>query len=58
MDTDSCYLAKIGDWRHFSQSAKLGLRQVHDAEKNNWLATTKFSEITPGLFKPKFLCVA
>ena len=33
---------------------KLGMRQAYKADKKNWLATDKFSERTPGLFKPEF----
>ena len=29
--------------------------QAYEADKKNWLATDKFSERTPGLFKPEFV---
>ena len=32
-----------------------GMKQAYEADKKNWLATDKFSERTPGLFKPEFL---
>ena len=31
------------------------MKQAHEADKKNWLATEKFSERTPGLFKPEFV---
>ena len=31
------------------------MKQVYEADKKNWLATDKFSERTPGLFKPGFV---
>ena len=53
MDTDSFYLAITGD--SLDEIVKPGLRQAYEADKKNWLATYKFSERTPGLFKPKFV---
>ena len=29
------------------------IKQTYEADKKNWLATDKFSERTPGLFKPE-----
>ena len=29
--------------------------QAYEADKKNWLATDKFSERIPGLFKPEFV---
>ena len=31
-------------------------KQAYGADKKNWLATDKFSERTPDLFKPEFVC--
>ena len=31
------------------------MKQAYEADKKNWLATDKFSERTPGLFKPEFV---
>ena len=31
------------------------MKKVYEADKKNWLATDKFSERTPGLFKPEFV---
>ena len=31
------------------------MKQEHEADKKNWLATDKFSERTPDLFKPRFV---
>ena len=31
------------------------MKQAYEADKKNWLATEKFSEITPGLFKLEFV---
>ena len=30
------------------------MKQEYEADKENWLATDKFSERTPGLFKSEF----
>ena len=34
---------------------KPGMKQAHEADRKNWLATEKFSERTPGLFKSEFV---
>ena len=31
------------------------MKKAYEADKKNWLATKKFSERTPGLFKPEFV---
>ena len=53
MDTDLFYLAMSGD--SLDEIVKPGMRQAYEADKKNWLATDKFSERTPGLFKPEIL---
>ena len=51
MDTDSFYLAMSGD--SLDEIVRPEIKQEYEAEKKNWLATDKFSERTPGLFKPE-----
>ena len=53
MDTDLFYLAISGD--SLDEIAKPEIRQAHEADKKNWIASDKFSERTPGLFKPEFV---
>ena len=53
MDTDSFYLAISGD--SLDDIVRPEMKQAHEADKKNWLATDKFSERTPGLFKPEFV---
>ena len=53
MDTDSFHLAISGDY--LDKIAKPEMKQVCEADKKNWLATDKFSERTPGLFKTEFI---
>ena len=53
MDTDSFYLAISGDL--LDEIVKAEMKQAYEADKKNWLATDKFSEKTPGLFKPEFV---
>ena len=53
MDIDSFYLAMSGDSLH--EIAKPEMKQAYEADKKNWIATYKFSERTPGLFKPEFV---
>ena len=53
MDTDSFYLAMSGD--SLDEIVRPEMRQTYEADKKNWLATDKFSERTPGLFKPEFV---
>ena len=48
MDTDSFYLAMSGD--SLDEIARPEMKQAYEVDKKNWLATDKFSEITPGLF--------
>ena len=49
MDTTSFYLAMIGD--PLDEIVRPEMKQAYEADKKNWLATDKFSERTPGLFK-------
>ena len=51
MDTDSFYLAMSGD--SLDEIVRPEMKQAYEADKKNWLATDKFSERTPGLFKPE-----
>ena len=53
MDTDSFYLAMSGD--SLDEIVRPEMEQVYEADKKKWLATDKFSERTPGLFKPEFV---
>ena len=53
MDTDSFYLAMSGD--SLDEIVRPETKQEHKADKKNWLATDKFSERAPGLFKPEFV---
>ena len=53
MDTDSFYLALSGD--SLDDIVKVSLKKEYLSDKTNWLATDKFSERTPGLFKPEFV---
>ena len=53
MDTNSFYLAISGD--SLNEIVKPEMKQAYEADKKNWLATDKFSEKTPGLFKPEFV---
>ena len=53
MDTDSFYLAISVD--SLDVIVRSGMKQAYEAHKKNWLATDKFSERTPGLFKPEFV---
>ena len=50
MDTDLSYLANSGD--SLDKIVKPEMKQAYEADKKNWLAADKFSEGTPGLFKP------
>ena len=54
MDTDSFYLPISGDSLD-DIKMRPEMRQPYEADKKNWLATDKFSERTPGLFKPEFV---
>ena len=53
MNTDSFYLAISGD--SLDEIVRCEMKQVYEADKKNWLAADKFSEKTPGLFKPEFV---
>ena len=53
MDKDSFYLAISGD--SLDDIVRPEMKQAYEADKKNWLATDKFSERTPGLFKPEFV---
>ena len=53
MDTDSFYLAMSGD--SLVEIARPEMKQAYEADKKNWPTTDKFSERTPGLFKPEFV---
>ena len=53
MDTDSFYLAMSGD--SLDEIVKPGMKQAYENDKKNWLATNKFRERAPGLFKPEFV---
>ena len=53
MDTESFYLAISGDLS--DEIVRPEMRQAYEADKENWLVTDKFSERTPGLFKPEFV---
>ena len=53
MDTDSFYLATSGD--SLDKIVKPEMKQAYETDKKNWLATDKFSERAPGLFKPEFV---
>ena len=53
MDTDSFYLGISGD--SLDEIVRPEMRKFYEADKKNWLATDKFSEWTPGLFKPEFV---
>ena len=53
MDTDSFYLAMSSDSLH--EIFRPEIKQAYEADKKNWLVAGKFSERTPGLFKPEFI---
>ena len=53
MDTDSFYLVMSDD--SLDDIVKPKMKQAYEADKKNWLATDKFRERTPGLFKPEFV---
>ena len=52
-DTDSFYLAMSSV--SLDEIINPEMKQAHEAGKKTWLATDKFSEGTPGLFKPEFV---
>ena len=53
MDTDSFYVAMSGE--SLDEIVRPEMKQAYETDKKNWLATNKFSERTPGLFKPEFV---
>ena len=53
MDTDSFYLAMSGDC--LDDIVRPYMKQAYEADKKNRLATDKFSEGTPSLFKLEFV---
>ena len=53
MDTDSFYLPMSGD--SLDEIIRPEMKQAYETGKKNWLTTDKFSERTPGLFKPEFV---
>ena len=53
MDTDSFYLAMSGESLDKINGPEM--KQAYEADKKNWLATDKFSERIPGLFKLEFV---
>ena len=53
MDTNSFYLAMSGD--SLDEIANPEMKQAYKADKKNWIATDKFSDRIPGLFKPEFV---
>ena len=53
MDTDSFYLVMSGG--SLDEIVRPEMRQAYGDDKKNWFATDKFSERTPGLFKPEFV---
>ena len=53
MDTDLFYLT-MSDYS-LDVIVRPEMKQAYKAGKKNWLTTDKFSEKTPGLFKPEFV---
>ena len=53
MDADSFNLPMSGD--SLDQVFRPEMKKAYEADKKNWLTTDKFSERTPGLFKPEFV---
>ena len=51
MNTDSFHLAMSGD--SLDEIVEPEAKQVYQADKKNWLASDKFNERTPDLFKPE-----
>ena len=51
MGTDSFYLAMSGD--SLDDIVRPEMKQAYEADKKKWLATDKFREKTPVLFKPE-----
>ena len=53
MDADSFYLVMSSD--SLDEIVRPEMKEEYEADKKNWFATDKFSERTPGLFKPEFV---
>ena len=53
MDTDSAYFAISGEC--LRDVVRAELLNEYDSDVQHWLATDKYSERTPGLFKPEFI---
>ena len=53
MDTDLFDLPMSGD--SLDEVFRPEMKKAYEADKKNWLTTDKFSERTPGLFKPEFV---
>ena len=53
MDADLFNLPKSGD--SLDQVFRPEMKKAYETDKKNWLTTDKFSERTPGLFKPEFV---
>ena len=53
MDTDSLYITISGET--LDDVIKPELKAEYEAEKSKWLATDKYSERTPGVFKIEFI---
>ena len=53
MDTDSFCLAMSNE--SLDDIVRPEMKQAYETDKKNWLATDKFSERSPGLFKPEFI---
>lgn len=53
MNTDSFYLAMSGNF--LDEIVKPEIKQEYEADMENWLATDKYMEGIPGLFKTEFV---
>ena len=53
MDTDLFDLPMSGD--SLDEVFRPEMKKAYEVDKKNWLTTDKFSERTPGLFKPEFV---
>ena len=53
MDTNSFCLAMSNE--SLDDIVRPEMKQAYETDKKNWLATDKFSERSPGLFKPEFI---
>ena len=53
MDTDSEYIAFSS--LDIDSLVKPGLKKQYEKEKSKWIASDKYSERTPGIFKPEFV---